>query len=40
MPTPEKKRERAGQLYVMACDAYARGHVKLAEILVAKGNLC
>ena len=39
MPTPEKNRERAGQLYLMACDAYARGDVKLAEVLVAKGNL-
>jgi hypothetical protein len=38
MPTPEKKRERAAQLYLMASDAYKRGNKKLAELLIARAN--
>ncbi len=38
MPTPEKKRERAAKLYLMASDAYERGDKKLAEILIERAN--
>jgi len=38
MPTPERKRERAGSLYLMASNAYDRGDAKLAEILITRAN--
>ena len=38
MSTPEAKRTRAAQLYLMAADAFARDNPALAEQLVAKAN--
>ena len=38
VPTPERKRGRAGCLYLMASDAYDRGDAKLAEIFIARAN--
>jgi phage shock protein A len=38
MPTLERKRERAAQLYLMAGDAFGRGDANLAQMLMAKAN--
>ena len=40
MTIPEKQRERAARLFLMASDAYARGKPKLAELLIKKSNEC
>ena len=38
MSAPESKRDWAARLYLMAGDAYERGHAKLAEVLIARAN--
>jgi len=38
MPTIERKRERAAQLYLMAGDAFGRGDANFAQVLIAKAN--
>jgi hypothetical protein len=38
MPMPEREWERAGQLYLMAVDAFGRGDAKLAEMFIARAN--
>jgi hypothetical protein len=38
MTTPAEHRERAGRLYLMACDAYGRGEPEIAEVLIQRAN--
>jgi hypothetical protein len=38
MTIPEKQRERAARLFLMASDAFGRGEPDIAEILIRKAN--